>query len=125
MEAYSVEDEGEGVCFNVFVYNEQPGIYIDHTTGYSRVEDVFDVDNNSIEVLDEQEKSQEIFESTLAKRGDYDVDKVYILNTNSKKIHTDDCVHVETISEHNRGIMETSINKLLDLNYSVCGTCLK
>ena len=26
MEAYSVEDDGEGVMFNVFVYNVQPGI---------------------------------------------------------------------------------------------------
>ncbi len=36
MEAYSVEDEGEGVCFNVFVYNVQPGIDIDYATGTSR-----------------------------------------------------------------------------------------
>lgn len=35
MEAYSVEDEGEGVCFNVFVYNVQPGIHIDYATGDS------------------------------------------------------------------------------------------
>ena len=33
MEAISVEDEGEGVCFCVFVYNVQPGITIDYTTG--------------------------------------------------------------------------------------------
>jgi len=35
MEAFSVEDEGEGVCFNVFVYNIQPGIVIDYATGES------------------------------------------------------------------------------------------
>lgn len=35
MEAYSVEDNGKGVCFNVFVYNVQPGINIDYTTGKS------------------------------------------------------------------------------------------
>ncbi|MBR3245934.1 MAG: DNA/RNA non-specific endonuclease [Parasporobacterium sp.] len=35
MEAYSVEDEGEGVCFHVFVYNYQPGIEIDYLTGDS------------------------------------------------------------------------------------------
>ena len=33
MEAYSVEDNGKGVCFNVFVYNIQPGINIDYVTG--------------------------------------------------------------------------------------------
>lgn len=36
MEAYSSEDEGEGVCFNAFVYNVQPGIIIDYATGDSR-----------------------------------------------------------------------------------------
>jgi len=35
MEAISVEDEGEGVCFNVFVYNVQPGVEIDYATGES------------------------------------------------------------------------------------------
>ena len=35
MEAYSVEDKGKGVCFNVYVYNVQPGINIDYATGKS------------------------------------------------------------------------------------------
>ena len=38
MEAFSVEDEGEGICFNVFVYNVQPGVVIDYATGNSRAE---------------------------------------------------------------------------------------
>lgn len=35
IEAYSIEDNGEGVKFNVFVYNVQPGINIDYETGES------------------------------------------------------------------------------------------
>lgn len=35
MEAFSVEDEGEGICFNVYVYNVQPGVVIDYATGDS------------------------------------------------------------------------------------------
>lgn len=35
MEAYSVEDKGRGVSFNVFVYNVQPGIWIDYSNGDS------------------------------------------------------------------------------------------
>lgn len=35
MEAYSVEDNGQGVCFNVFVYNVEPGVTIDYLTGKS------------------------------------------------------------------------------------------
>ena len=33
MEALSVEDGGDGVCFNVFVFNVQPGVEIDYATG--------------------------------------------------------------------------------------------
>ena len=39
MEAYSVEDAGEGVSFCVFVYNVQPGVEIDYRTGESWVEE--------------------------------------------------------------------------------------
>ena len=39
MEAYSVEDAGEGVCFNVYCYNVQPGIVIDYATGASKLAD--------------------------------------------------------------------------------------
>lgn len=35
MEAFSVEDKGKGVCFNVYVYNVQPGITINYKTGES------------------------------------------------------------------------------------------
>lgn len=39
MEGLSVEDNGSGICFNVFCYNEQPGIIIDHSNGDSKAED--------------------------------------------------------------------------------------
>ena len=35
MEGWSVEDDGEGICFCVFAYNAQPGITIDYATGDS------------------------------------------------------------------------------------------
>lgn len=38
MEAKSVEDDGNGICFNVYVYNVQPGIEIDYATGESRMQ---------------------------------------------------------------------------------------
>lgn len=38
MEGWSVEDNGEGVCFNVYAYNNQPGVVIDYATGESREE---------------------------------------------------------------------------------------
>ena len=35
IEAWSVEDGGAGVCFNVYCYNVQPGVEIDYATGES------------------------------------------------------------------------------------------
>lgn len=35
MEAYSIEDDGDGVMFNVFIYNNEPGVVIDYLTGES------------------------------------------------------------------------------------------
>ena len=37
LEAWSVEDNGEGICFNVYCYNVQPGIVIDYATGESHL----------------------------------------------------------------------------------------
>lgn len=37
IEAYSVEDQGKGIKFNVFVYNVQDGIEIDYETGDSKL----------------------------------------------------------------------------------------
>ena len=39
LEAYSVEDNGNGICFNVYVYNVQPGITLDYTSGANYLTD--------------------------------------------------------------------------------------
>ena len=38
MEAYSVEDGGEGISFCVYCYNVQPGVIIDYVTGASHIQ---------------------------------------------------------------------------------------
>lgn len=35
IEALSVEDGGAGICFNIYAYNNQPGVLIDYATGES------------------------------------------------------------------------------------------
>lgn len=45
IEAYSVEDKGEGICFHVFAYNVQPGITIDYSTGRSSLTQTKDSDS--------------------------------------------------------------------------------
>lgn len=39
IEGYSLEDKGAGICFNVYVFNVQPGVVIDYATGESAKED--------------------------------------------------------------------------------------
>lgn len=36
IEAYSIEDKGKEICFNVYIYNVQPGITINYKTGESK-----------------------------------------------------------------------------------------
>lgn len=48
MEAYSVEDRGKGISFNVYCYNIQPGISIDYETGKTKDNDFISGAKNAI-----------------------------------------------------------------------------
>ena len=95
MEAWSVEDGGEGVCFNVYVYNVQPGITIDYATGESWQEGAEPADG----------------------------DVTYILNTNSHKFHNPDCTGVASMSDANRQEYTGSREDLIAQGYEPCGQC--
>lgn len=97
MEAQSVEDKGEGVCFNVYVYNNQPGVTIDYATGDSWASDEEPVDTGK--------------EST------------YILNTSSRKFHKPDCGSVDTISPSNKKSYTGTWEELINQGYEACGKC--
>jgi DNA-entry nuclease len=106
IEAYSIEDAGEGICFNVFCYNVQPGVTIRYETGHS-----FLSDNPPAE-----DESSAVEESA---------DVLYILNTSSKKIHKPGCGNAKTISEANRKETHETLEALLEQGYTTCGTCFK
>lgn len=48
----------------------------------------------------------------------------YVLNTNSKKIHLEDCPSVSKISENNKKITDESIEDLEAQGYTRCKSCL-
>lgn len=48
LEAYSLEDSGTGICFNIYCYNVQPGIEIDYASGKSEKADFL---SDSTEVI--------------------------------------------------------------------------
>ena len=104
MEAYSVEDEGDGVCFNVYCFNVQPGVEINYKTGESK--------------LAEQSKSV----STTAKQQNEKTSE-FILNTSSHKFHKPDCNSVGNISDKNKSSFKGTRQELIDKGYKPCGAC--
>ena len=94
MEAYSVEDHGEGICFYVYCYNVQPGVTIDYTTGNAVAAEMPEGEQGS-----------------------------YILNVNSKKIHKADCDAAHNISDKNRQEYDGSLEILLLQGYETAGCC--
>lgn len=60
LEAYSIEDDGEGICFNVYVYNVQPEITINYATGESwKAQDVTPHESTKPETQPEVESASE------------------------------------------------------------------
>ena len=66
IEAYSIEDEGEGICFNVYCYNVQPGVVIDYATGESRADDAVPEEDTTVyeESTTEFEESTTVYEES-------------------------------------------------------------
>lgn len=112
MEAYSVEDNGEGIQFCVYVYNFQPGILIDYATGKSRLDDGSEIPDAGTN--DDEKGDTGTGEST---------NSTYILNTSSKKFHNPDCSGAATIKEQNKQTYTGSRDDLIAEGYSPCGTC--
>lgn len=103
MEAFSVEDEGEGVCFHVYVYNVQPGVEIDYATGES-----WETGDSAFSALESQAEEQETD---------------YVLNTSSKKFHLPDCSSVDSMSGKNRQEYHGTREELIAQGYEPCGSC--
>lgn len=102
MEAWSVEDDGEGICFNVYCYNVQPGVKIDYATGESTLDETY----------------------TEEKEGDVNSSQ-FVLNTSSKKIHKPTCSGATGMSEKNKKTVNgTELKQYLNQGYEYCGTCL-
>lgn len=101
MEAFSVEDEGTGIQFNVFCYNVQPGIIIDYSDGSSYEDQNY----------------------TSAEGNNQDAAGQYVLNTNTEKFHKPACASVEDMEDDNKEVYSGSRDDLINRGYSPCGRC--
>ena len=129
MEAWSVEDEGKGICFNVFCYNVQPHVVINYANGDSHLaEDVTTTEETTTETTESQITEAIVSEETTQSTGnesEYEKQtRTYILNTNTKKIHLPDCRSVKDMAEHNKLECESTLSDLKQQGYSPCGRCL-
>lgn len=99
MEAYSVEDQGNGIKFCVFCYNVQPGIVLDYATG----------------------ESHEAAGETEIKQPEEAV--TYVINTNTHKFHLPDCSSVKEIKLQNREEFTGTREEAVAQGYDPCGRC--
>ena len=119
MEAYSVEDEGDGICFNVFCYNVQPGVAIDYYDGSSWL----DGENPPPKDEDNNDNNDGDGSGDSGDEGSGDTSNgevTYIINTNSKKIHLTTCRYA---TSNNTEETTKTLEELLAENYTTCGTC--
>lgn len=106
MEAYSVEDRGKGVSFNVYCYNVQPGININYKTGDSCLSSD---DNNFQDNVSSQEPCV----------GEY------ILDTNLMQIHSSNCNTGINIDSKNKCIHTGSLEVKLSDGYTIHSSCMQ
>ncbi len=107
MEAQSVEDDGDGILYNIYCYNVQPGITIDYATGENWLSDS-DTAGQMSDPADHSETEEEV---------------TYVLNTNSMKFHYSYCRYAETISEKNRLEYTGTREEIIAQGYEACKVC--
>ncbi len=129
MMAESVEDGGEGVAFNVFCYNVQPGVVIDYGTGESMLEEdatpLPDVSGaeSAPDTASEGAGAGEASEKGATGSAEDKGVAEYVLNTNSKKFHIPSCSSVDQMSPKNREDVEDTRENLIAKGYDPCKRC--
>ena len=133
MEGYSVEDEGDGICFCVYAYNVQPGITIDYATGDSWLSsekgksDSSSGGNSAVSqsAADKSGTQQAAVQTESVKETSAPVSTgtEYILNTNTKKFHYPSCSGVKQMKASNKKEYTGSRDDLIAQGYDPCKKC--
>lgn len=133
MMAESVEDGGDGVAFNVFVYNVQPGVVIDYRTGENMAaEDATPLpdvsgdggdassDGDGTGTKGSADGGTALSNSSAAtEKGTTE----YVLNTNSKKFHVPSCSSVDQMSAKNRQDVTDTRENIIGRGFDPCKRC--
>lgn len=117
MEAYSVEDKGDGVSFHVYCYNVQPEVKINYKNGDSELK------NGSASEEETTKKSSQSSNKGNGSSSSSTSSTEYILNMNSYKFHYPSCYSASIISSSNKGTYTGARQDLIDQGYEPCGNC--
>lgn len=117
LEAYSVEDKGDGICFNVFIFNVQPGVKIDYLTGESSLEDENTAPTPTPKPSVTPKPTPKPSPSSTAQA------QSYVLNTKTHVFHYASCRHVSSIKDANRKNFTGSRDALISDGFKPCGSC--
>lgn len=150
MEAKSIEDNGEAIQFNVFVYNVEPGVAIDYVTGESwessetpqvtskgsatiTTAAAARADKAAGSANESKADSGSGSESNASNAGESGSNSAgsqgaseqqdYILNVKNKKFHKPDCSAASDISSANKQDFSGTRDQLIARGYSPCGIC--
>jgi len=130
MEAESVEDNGNGILFCVYIYNVQPGIIIDYATGESSLapktpeeaETTTPPQSPAAETnMPPQPPEDAVVPDPPAEAGSQN--RIYILNTNTKKFHYPSCSSVDQMKESNKKESSESREDIISQGYDPCRRC--
>ncbi len=128
MEAESVEDEGEGILFNVYCYNVQPGVDIDYATGESSASGT-DEASPAAPAPEESNAPAEAAASSVDDTPDETsvsqekVQQTYVLNTSTHKFHVPTCSSIKQMSEKNKEVFTGTRDEVTAMGYDPCGRC--
>lgn len=117
LEAYSVEDKGDGICFNVFIFNVQPGVKIDYLTGESSLENENTAPTPTPKPSVTPKPTPKSSPSSTAQA------QSYVLNTKTHVFHYASCRHVSSIKDANRENFTGSRGALINDGFKPCGSC--
>lgn len=133
MQAESVEDDGVGISFNVYVYNVQPYVVIDYKTGENWEGDEIAEPEGKWADGTEADPSDSKLDSKINAKTDSAAtskaeakdtkEQTYILNKNTKKFHKPECSGAKKIKAKNKGEYTGSRQTLIDEGYEPCGNC--
>ncbi|MBQ6222978.1 MAG: DNA/RNA non-specific endonuclease [Solobacterium sp.] len=127
LEAYSVEDEGEGICFFKYLYNIQPGVIIDYRTGDSQIDSSYNTQAPEktepllIMITDQEQDISD--RSLIITENINNLEITYAINTNTLRFHDLSCPSVEETKKKNLAYSINTREELIEQGYEPCGRC--